>query len=102
MQKKNYNLEDIENFLEDFGFTWVLRLVYNPNTNKYKEIKSNIFNGKPIFISLKNNINGKKTLMLAEIDNTTFTLTNDKYKIEASVAWQDYLNEKTLGKTNEC
>ena len=102
MQKKNYTLDDIEAFLEDFGFTWLERLMYLPNTNKYKQVKTNIFNGQPKFLSLKNNINGKRTLMLAEIDNNTFIMSADKYKIDASAAWKEFLNEKTLGKANEC
>lgn len=97
MNKRKFTLDDIENILEEFGFDWVNRMVYNPNNNKYKELKNNIFDGKPKFLSLKNVINNQRALMLAIIDNEKFILSADKYKIDASVAWQDYLAEK--GKT---
>ena len=102
MQKKNYNLDDVEIFLKDFGFEWLERLVYNPNTNKYKKARTNIFNGEPVFLSLKNTINGKRTLMLAEIDNEKFKMSAGTYKIEASLAWQEFINEKIIGAGNEC
>ena len=102
MNKKNFTLDDIDYFLDEFGFVWVERLIYNPNTNKYKQLKINNFNGVPKFLSLKNLRTGNRTLMLAEIDNKTFIMSADKYKIDASAAWEDYLNEKIRGKANEC
>ena len=99
MKKKNFTIEDVETFLEDFGFAWVSRLMYLPNENKYKEVKTNVFNGKPISLSLKNMLNGNRILMLTEIDNETFVFSADKYKIEASAAWQEYLAQKYMQKT---
>jgi len=102
MNKKNFTLEDIENMLEEFGFIWLERLVYNPNTNKYKQLKVNNFSGKPRFISIKNIKSNVRALVLAEIYNEKFVISSDKYKLDASEAWQDYLNEKVEAKTNEC
>jgi len=101
MNKKNFTLDDIEYFLEDLSFIWLNRIVYNPNNNKYKELKLNTFNGKPKFLSLKNKINGNRILMLTEIGSETFILSADRCKIDASADWKEFLNKK-LGNTNEC
>ena len=99
MSKRKFTLDNIENFLLEFGFAWVNRMIYNPNTNKYKELKNNIFDGKAKFISLKNEINKQRVLMLVEIDDEHFVMSADKYKIEASEAWKEFLLENENKKT---
>lgn len=99
---KRFTLDDIDYFLDDFGFEWVSRSVKDTNTNKYKQMKTNTFNGKPKFLSLKNLRGGNSILMMVEIDNEKFVMTADRYKIDASGAWKDYLKEKTQGVADEC
>ena len=88
MNKKNFTLEDVERMLEEIGFKWVDRLVFNPDKERYKELKNNTFNTKkPLFLSVKNLINGFRSLALVEVDNNTFVLRINDNKIDASKVW---------------
>lgn len=96
MVKKNFTLEDVENMIEEIGFEWVDRLVYNPNNEKYKSLKSNSFK-KPIFMSLKNKLNGLRVLAMAEINNETFILKWSSAKLDVSEDWKENLNKLEKG-----
>ena len=97
MNKKNFTLDDVENMIEDLGFKWNERQVFNPNEEKYKKLKHNSFgSNKALFLSLKNP-RGVLTLALAQIDNTTFVLDFNGSKINASGLWENMLLEKEQG-----
>lgn len=91
MEKKNFTLEDIENYLSDYGFVWKDKLVYNPNTRKYKPAKPSNFN-KDVFLLLKRG--SQDVLMLATISNSTFELRFDNNKMDATAGWVEMLEEK--------
>ena len=91
MEKKNYTLEDIDNYLKELGFVWLDKLVYNPDTRRYRMAKPSNFN-KDIFLLLKR---GKyDVLMLATISNSLFELRTDCNKMNASAGWIEFLEEK--------
>ena len=91
MERKKFTLEDIENYLEEFGFVWKQRLIYNPDTGKYRTAKLVDFN-KNVFMALKRGSN--ETLMLSTITNSTFELRCDSNKLDASNGWFEFLEQK--------
>ena len=102
MKKKNFTLDDVENMIEDLGFKWNGRQVYDPNEEKYRKLKHNSFSlKKPLFLSLET-IKGDLTLALAEIDNETFILNFNGAKANASQQWMKLLLLKEQEKVNEC
>ena len=101
MKKKNFTLDDIEKMLEELGFEWIERLIYNPNNDKYKELKINTFKkNKTPFLYLKVLINGNRALAMAEIDSEKFVLTINDCKLDASDAWIQKIAQH--GVKNEC
>ena len=102
MKKKNFTLDDVENMIEDLGFKWNGRQVFDPNEEKYRKLKHNSFSlKKPLFLSLET-IKGDLTLALAEIDNETFILNFNGAKANASQQWMKLLLLKEQEKVNEC
>lgn len=102
MKKKNFTLDDVENMIEDLGFKWNGRQVFDPNEEKYRKLKHNSFSlKKPLFLSLET-IKGDLTLALAEIDNETFILNFNGAKANASQQWMKLLLLKEQEKLNEC
>lgn len=101
MNKKKFTLDDIEEMFEELGFKWVERLIYNPNTDKYKELKVNTFKkNKTHFLSLKNMINGIRSLAMTEIDENTFIIRINDCKLDASDGWVEKITQH--GVKNEC
>ena len=101
MNKKKFTLDDVEKMIEDLGFKWNERQVFNPNEEKYRKLKHNSFDtNKPLFISLAN-ARGILTLALAEVDNETFILNFNGAKANASEQWKKLLSKKQE-KVNEC
>ena len=94
MQKRNYTIEDIEKFLEDFEFIWENRIMYNPNKNKYFVSREKHLKNKPIFLRLINKLNKKHMLALTEINNKTFVIRVADSKVDLSSLWQEFLKEK--------
>jgi len=102
MNKKIFTLDDVEKMIEDLGFKWNGRQVYNPNEEKYRKLKHNSFSlKKPLFVSIET-IKGELTLALAEIDNETFILNFNGAKANASEQWKKILLMKEHEKVNEC
>ena len=102
MKKKNFTLDDVEKMIEDLGFKWNGRQVYDPNEEKYRKLKHNSFSlEKPLFISIET-IKGDLTLALAEVDNTTFILNFNGAKANASKQWEAMLLNKEQENLNEC
>lgn len=91
MERKKFTLDDIEKYLEEIGFIWKCKLIYNPNTDKYKTAQLANFN-KEVFIPLKRA--NREMLMLATISNSTFELKSDNNRLDASDGWFEYLEEK--------
>ena len=102
MKKKNFTLDDVENMIEDLGFKWNGRQVFDPNEEKYRKLKHNSFSlKKPLFVSIET-IKGDLTLALAEIDNETFILNFNGAKANASEQWIKLLLLKEQEKVDEC
>ena len=98
MARKNFTLKDVEIYLEELGFTWQGRLIYDQNTRKYKTAKLTSFN-KDVFMLLKR-LN-RDCLMLATINNETFELRGESNKLYASDGWVETLEAKNKGEINE-
>ena len=102
MKKKNFTLDDVENMIEELGFKWNGRQVFDPNEEKYRKLKHNSFSlKKPLFVSIET-IKGDLTLALAEIDNETFILNFNGAKANASEQWIKLLLLKEQEKVDEC
>ena len=102
MNKKNFTLDDVEQMIEDLGFKWNERNVFNPNEEKYRKLKHNSFSlKKPLFLSIET-IKGDLILALAEIDNETFILNFNGAKANASEQWKKLLSQKEQEMVNGC
>ncbi len=95
MNKKNFTLEEVEQMIEDLGFKWNERQIFDPKTEKYKKLEHNSFNSKKQFFISLINAKGLLALPLAEIDNSTFVLKfGGATKIIASDQWKKLLSSK--------
>ena len=91
MNKRRFTLEDIANFLEEIDLGWPDRLIYDPNTRKYKKATITKFS-KPVFVYLKKK--EQPMLMLATISNESFELSQGTSRLDATTLWNDYLVAK--------
>ena len=96
MQKRRFTLEDISAFLEEIGLQWPDKLLYDPNTRKYKKATITKFS-KPVFVYLKKN--DQTMLMLATITNESFELRQDRSRLDATTLWAEYLTSKENNNT---
>lgn len=92
MRNKKFTIEDIEKCLEELGFEWAGRYMYDTRKKQYKHAKLSQFNGTPIFLYIK-----RKHYMLARvsISNDEFIISHEISKLDASLLWKDILEEKT-------
>lgn len=92
MAKRNYTLDNIKQFLEEFGFEWVDYLVFDSKSQKYKTAKISMFNGSYITLYLKRK--NAKMLALLTVSNEEFVLSVERNKLNASEAWKEFLIEQ--------
>lgn len=95
MKKKKFTVEDIKSYLEELGFIWVDKLVYNQYNRKYKKATLKDFIGDPIYLYLQNKINNHVAKILVKIDNETFIIKQATSKMEASAGWNEFLSAKS-------
>ena len=93
MTKKNFTLEDIKNYLLELGFVWEDKIIYNPNTRKYRTATMRSFE-KNVFLCLRKEKQTQDFRMLAVVDNNTFELWCNNSKMDASYGWLDFLSQK--------
>ena len=98
MIRQLFTIQDIKEYLEELGFEWKDKIIYDPNTSKYKTATLENFK-KNVFLCLKNLINNQDTKLLATINNKTFELMMGANKIDASKGWNDYLLNKITTQT---
>ena len=98
MARRNFTLEDVKNYLNELGFDWKDKMIYDANASKYKIATLESFN-KNVFICLKNLFNNQECKFIATINNQTFELIQGTNKIIVSDRWIDYLNIKKTTQT---
>lgn len=94
---KKFTLDDIQDFLESIGFTWMDKQICV--NGKYRNAKIQDFKGKPVFLYLKMHVNSQYFLAKVDVTNTKFELNISTNTVKASSIWEEYLNEKHIVKT---
>lgn len=89
MEKKKFTIQDIEKCLNELGFEWIERYVYNTKNKKYETAKMSHFKGTPTYVYIKND--RRKFLATVTIKNEEFIIE----KLDATSLWNDILEEKT-------
>ena len=87
MEKKKFTIKDIEKCLNELGFEWIERYVYNTKTKQYETARMSHFNVNPTYVYIKNNI--RKFVALVTIKNEEFIIE----KLNASALWTDILDD---------
>ena len=93
MSKRKYSLEDIRVFLEEIGFIWQDKTIYNPNTRKYRVAKIESFNNN-VVLCLTNMKTNQTSQLVATINKETFELWQNRNRINATEQWLEFLKEK--------
>lgn len=88
--KKKFTIEDIDETLMRKGLYWVVKLVYHPSTDSYKEAKLKDFDKPAMLLILKNGTNIHQHLKL-EVDDDKFVFEIHGKKQDISDVWQEIL-----------
>ena len=99
MAKKKFTIDNIDKFLEEIGYEWVDKLIYDPYVEDYKLAKLSSFD-KDVQLYLKSLLTGQKKTMFASISNEKFELRVNSNKMDASNGWQDFLAEQKSKKAS--
>ena len=96
--KKEFTLDDIDQFLEEMGFKWLDRQVYNFCNDKYERADIKHFTQQPFACVYLEN--GKKTraLMVLKVGADKFILKLNNTRADMTAAWVEYINGKTQDK----
>ena len=91
MQNKKFTIEDINECLRILGFEWVERYVLNSKKKEYEYAELSHFSNKPVKIYIR-----KKDYYLVTItvSNENFIVGHAGERLDASMIWQDLLNDK--------
>ena len=93
MHKRKFTLEDIKKCLEDLGFVWKDKIIYDSNIRRYKKAKKEYFKNN-VFLLLTNKITNQTSQIIATINENIFELCHHKSRIDYTKHWIEYLEEK--------
>ena len=91
MVKRKYTADNIKHFLEELGFEWLDKTIYDSQACKYRKFKCEDYKRHSLIFYLSA-VNGNKFNALCEISETTFIISIGNQKLDDSLNWQDYLN----------
>ena len=94
--KKQFTVNDIDETLMRKGLYWVIKLVYHPKTDSYKEAKLKDFENQAMLLVAKSGTNLHQYIKL-DVDEEKFIYEINGKKVDDSELWQQVLgNTKQL------
>jgi len=88
--KQEFTLDGIEQFLEDMGFRWLDKQVFDYEKNVYERAKMKHFKQPFVYVYLQNE-NDKKLLVALHANNENFFLMLNNTKVDMSATWREKL-----------